>query len=215
MFGCNFLLVDGARIGSLIGSIKQVYSSQGKSLYLGKSKDELEDVGPFLFQIKESDELDFWFNKDGWGNSFGIYVNARVSFNELFNHCRKFLIVRTDDKNELYFRFYDPRVLRIFLPTCNSIQLKEFFGPIDFFILEDEDINYAIKFHLDSEKLVTNRVLLSDLNILVNSEPDNQNLNTDSKYLSKLENHHTIDRSENNNMETKNKVKKWNDFFFE
>jgi hypothetical protein len=38
----------------------------------------------------------------------------------------------------VYFRFYDPRVLRDFLPTCNMRQAPEMFGGIGSFWLEGE-----------------------------------------------------------------------------
>jgi hypothetical protein len=38
----------------------------------------------------------------------------------------------------MYFRFYDPRVLRIFLPTCDQDQLLTFFGRIRSFWTENE-----------------------------------------------------------------------------
>lgn len=55
----------------------------------------------------------------------------------IYKHLRKILVVTGDDGNEMYFRYYDPRVLRVFLPTCEPVQLREFFGPIDAFIAED------------------------------------------------------------------------------
>jgi hypothetical protein len=38
----------------------------------------------------------------------------------------------------MYFRFYDPRVLRSFLPTCTEPECAEFFGPIGRFVMEAE-----------------------------------------------------------------------------
>ncbi len=53
------------------------------------------------------------------------------------NQNRRFLRIKTDDGQQLYFRYYDPRVLSIFLPTCDASQLQEFFGPVNQFIIED------------------------------------------------------------------------------
>ena len=36
----------------------------------------------------------------------------------------------------VYFRFYDPRVLRVYLPTCSSSELKGVFGPVGRFVVE-------------------------------------------------------------------------------
>ncbi|MCF6281484.1 MAG: DUF4123 domain-containing protein [Candidatus Polarisedimenticolaceae bacterium] len=37
------------------------------------------------------------------------------------------------------FRFYDPRVLRLYLPTCTGNEAKQFFGPIPQIIVEAEN----------------------------------------------------------------------------
>lgn len=41
---------------------------------------------------------------------------------------KRFLWVRGPDSGRRYFRFYDPRVLRIYLQTCTRDQLQAFFG---------------------------------------------------------------------------------------
>ena len=63
----------------------------------------------------------------------------------------------------MYFRFYDPRVLRIFLPTCDAAQLKEFFGPVAHFICEDEDPAFGLVFSLEQGKLKTEKVPVKEL----------------------------------------------------
>ncbi len=57
----------------------------------------------------------------------------------------------------MYFRFYDPRVLRIFLPTCDRSQILEFFGPVKIFICEDEDPEHILLFSHQNGELVTDR----------------------------------------------------------
>jgi hypothetical protein len=76
----------------------------------------------------------------------------------LYKHFRKFLIVKTEEGDELYFRFYDPRVLRIFLPSCDKEQLKEFFGPVSYFVCEDEDPGTGLIFSLEKNVLKTEKV---------------------------------------------------------
>jgi len=43
------------------------------------------------------------------------------------------------ENKKVLFRFYDPRVLRVFLPTCTSKEVLEFFGPITRYVLEGEE----------------------------------------------------------------------------
>ncbi len=53
---------------------------------------------------------------------------------------------------------YDPLVLRLFLPTCDVAQLKEFFGPVQKFICGDEEPAFVLLFSFDGKRLVTERV---------------------------------------------------------
>jgi hypothetical protein len=129
-----------------------------KCLYQGKTELELAGVAPFLFSYTSNSEFKQWFEKFSIGNSWGVLFHSHLPFSEIYKHCRRFLIVKNDGEQEMYFRFYDPRVLRIFLPTCNRVQLKEFFGPINSFILEDEDPNTILQFTFDNIRLNCNRI---------------------------------------------------------
>src|SRR5919206_403386 len=57
------------------------------------------------------------------------------------------------DGTPLYFRYYDPRVLNVFLPTCSGAQLKEMFGPVDAFVAESEAGDAMTIYRLNGEQL--------------------------------------------------------------
>ncbi len=46
----------------------------------------------------------------------------------------------------LVFRFYDPRVLRAYLPTCTAEEIAQFFGPISHFAAESADGRQVITY---------------------------------------------------------------------
>ena len=56
---------------------------------------------------------------------------------------------------KLVFRYYDPRVLRAYLPTCFADELKTVYGGIECFYTESEDPNQLLEFRLDRGKLLT------------------------------------------------------------
>jgi hypothetical protein len=65
---------------------------------------------------------------------------SRRPLAEVRRHFRKLLYVKEEDtRKEMFFRFYDPRVLRAFLPSCTARQLDEIFGEIDVFVAEGEE----------------------------------------------------------------------------
>lgn len=61
-------------------------------------------------------------------------------------HLTTLLEVRSPDRKKLFFRYYDPRVLQVFLPTCDSAQLRQVFGPIDRFDMKAADSTQLVRF---------------------------------------------------------------------
>jgi hypothetical protein len=149
----TFTILDAARI---FGELDTAQKLQSKflSLYKGQSEELLSSVAPYLFQYQSGSEFSTWLMEKGWGNAWGVFITSKVSLEDLQSHFRKFLMVKTEDGKELYFRFYDPRVLRIFLPTCDDAQLREFFGPVDCYWLEDENPEMAVRFSFVNSKLM-------------------------------------------------------------
>jgi hypothetical protein len=142
----------------------QLRNKAHDSLYRGTSNEKLSGVAPYLFQFAHPTPFSNWFLKSGWGDSWGLMVKSSWPLPELHKHFRKFLMVQTEDGQELYFRFYDPRVLRIFLPTCDAVQIRELFGEaIDAFVMEDEDPAFALRFRHENGILKTERFPVADI----------------------------------------------------
>ncbi len=156
--GANFILLDAARMEDNIDKALE-FNKKGLSLFAGTKDKMLEVVSPYLFSYNNKSEMALWMDEKGWGNSWGVFILCYKEFDDLYKHFKKFILVKTEDGEEMYFRFYDPRVLRIFLPTCDSEQLKEFFGPVKAFLMEDENPEFAVVFMLsDSNELITNKI---------------------------------------------------------
>lgn len=132
-----FALIDLARSEShalqLSRQIERI-----DSLYRGAKGRELAEVAPCLLKIKgDNGSLSAFMTENGV-RSTAILVTASASFETLYRHFRQFLIVRLQNGKRAYFRYYDPRVLRVFLPTCTPEQLQSFFGPVRVFWLAEE-----------------------------------------------------------------------------
>jgi hypothetical protein len=143
-----FALLDAARdfvIPDLIRGSGEEY----QSLYEGPEGEELADFAPYLVRLPfQSPFLETLVQK-GWGNSWGIYLTCNQPFKEVRKHFRHFIKVKLEGQGEVYFRFYDPRVLRIFLPTCTPKESAEFFGPVSGFIVEAVEQMTLIRFTRD------------------------------------------------------------------
>jgi hypothetical protein len=104
--------------------------SAALSLYSGKAKTSLAHVAPYLAQL--TNEWAKWiFNElcdDPWG--YFLLAEKTCTHAHLRRHLRQFLIVRTPDSREVFFRFYDPRIVLPFLRSSTDAELVAFFGPI-------------------------------------------------------------------------------------
>ena len=141
----NHILLDGARMEQSLETAKKL-NPIFDSLYRGRSEEELDAVAPYLFSFPPNSDFSTWIFENGWGSSWGLIVSTKINFEDCWKHFRKFLIIKTEEGQELYFRFYDPRVLKVFLPTCDEQQIMEFFGPIEKFIVEGDNKESAIEF---------------------------------------------------------------------
>jgi hypothetical protein len=152
-----YSVLDAARSPEVLAHLRQL--DQGWAcLYRGELADSLGDVAPYLVQLDPAGKALAWVIEKGIGDSWGIILSSPAPFEALHHHFRKFLLVRDEEGRKLYFRFYDPRVLRVFLPSCTPEEAKEFFGPISRFFLEESGggicaFSLRSSGHLQLEKL--------------------------------------------------------------
>lgn len=132
-----FALLDAARDDHVLDLLRRS-NERYQSLYEGRPGKELDQWAPHLAELQKDSLLLVWLLHDGWGKSWGVYLTCSKPFAEIRRHFRQFLLVRTEDKQELYFRFYDPRVLRSFLPACARDEAASFWGPVSRYLLEGE-----------------------------------------------------------------------------
>lgn len=132
-----YAIFDSAR-GEQILPLLQESVEEYRSLYTGPQGEALSDVAPYLVRIPRGSGLLPALVHEGWGKSWGIYLTCPLSLMETRRHLRKFLMAEAEGiEGKLYFRFYDPRVLHGFLPTCSLEQRREFFGSISNFFYEE------------------------------------------------------------------------------
>jgi pSer/pThr/pTyr-binding forkhead associated (FHA) protein len=132
-----FALLDAARdrgVLSLLHSSKETY----QSLYEGAKGEDLASVAPYLVSCPKDCALLPKLIDTAWGESWGVYLTCAQPFAEVRKHLRRFLRVESNDGEKLYFRFYDPRVLRVYIPTCTPEERTEFFGPLSSYLVEGD-----------------------------------------------------------------------------
>lgn len=107
-------------------------------LYRGNAAAALADAAPYLVRLEHDAPFTEWLLENGWGNSWGVFLHTRVAIERLQAHFRRLVMARLPDGRVVFFRFYDPRVLRVYLPTCTAEEKETVFGPVDGFIFENE-----------------------------------------------------------------------------
>jgi hypothetical protein len=126
-------------------------------LYAGRLSRRLEQAAPHMIELLPG----HWFTdrllEEGWGRSWGVFVTIQDP-TILRRHLRRFLKVRDEAGRSLLFRFYDPRVLRVYLPTCRPDELAQVFGPIASYLTEGEGGSTLIEFRFRGDRLLTRTV---------------------------------------------------------
>ena len=157
----TFAVLDGASNPALLDWL---YRCQPKfeCLYTGELAPDMAEVAPYLVHLEEETEFADWLISKGWGNHWGVFAQAQGNLRAMRQHFRRFLTVYDETGKPLLFRYYDPRVLRVYLPTCNAEELAAVFGPVRSYILEGETPDTALRFEIASGALKTKSKVLKE-----------------------------------------------------
>jgi hypothetical protein len=132
-----WMILDGARTIEVFRMLLDCHLEY-TCLYSGPLSPDLEIAAPYLVQLDHGYRDTHRLIRQAWGNSWGIFFRSDTSLKKLKRHLREFLVVRDTSGNRLVFRYYDPRVLRVYLPTCVREELRTVYGPIECFWTESE-----------------------------------------------------------------------------
>lgn len=133
-----YTILDGASVPRLPQTMAE---SEVTSVCLlsGELDSDLALAAPYLVALDVAKNFTAWLIDQGWGQHWGVFVVSAADFRIMRQHMRSLLFVYSPDDVPLFFRFYDPRVLRVFLPTCAREELAHLFGPVDLYLMESSD----------------------------------------------------------------------------
>jgi len=133
-----YALLDAARDDRILELLRESVESH-QSLYEGQGGEPLDDVAPYLVgPMGPASKLLERLVLEGWGRRWGIFCTSAEPFHEVRRHWRRFLMVELEEGGKrVYFRFYDPGVLRVFLPICTNRQILELTASLDGLFFED------------------------------------------------------------------------------
>jgi hypothetical protein len=142
-----FALLDGASAPELRRKLWEE-EPECECLYRGDLEPDIAEVAPYLVRLERNSQFGEWVLEQGWGNHWGVFAWSASDLAVLRRHFRRFLIVHDPDGKPLYFRFYDPRVLRNYLPLCDAAELAELFGPVTAYLMEGQTPGALLRFEL-------------------------------------------------------------------
>ncbi len=152
-----FAVLDGASVPGLLPSLAE-HEPEYVCLYRGELAPDVAEVAPYLVRLEPETEFTWWLISEGWGKHWGIFASSPSDLRTLRHHFRTFLTVYDSEGKPMLFRYYDPRVLRTYLPTCNGGELATLFGPIQKYLVESEDAKAIIRFQVVDGQLKDKRL---------------------------------------------------------
>tara|TARA_R110001592_G_scaffold60775_4_gene185010 strand:+ start:165 stop:749 length:585 start_codon:yes stop_codon:yes gene_type:complete len=126
-----YAVVDGAQNYKLAVGSRDILGEPLRPLFV-KTPHFITKKGPYLVRIKCTNRypeyMKLWAEQLGTNTGMLFFSSAWPKL--VREHLRTIFKVFDDQGAMFYFRFYDPRVLRTYLPTCTVKECREFFGPI-------------------------------------------------------------------------------------
>jgi hypothetical protein len=140
-----YAVLDGASVPALLPRLAE-WKPEHCCLYRGELPADLKRAAPYLVRLTPDSPFTGWVLSEGWGKHWGIFAVSFADFLTLRKHFRTFLMVNGPDGKPFYFRYYDPRVLRTYLPTCNAAESELVFGPVTFYAAEAKADGTLLRF---------------------------------------------------------------------
>jgi hypothetical protein len=147
-----WMILDGARTVDVFRFLLECHLEYS-CLYSGPLTPDLEMAAPYLVQLDHGYRDTHRLIRRAWGNSWGVFLRTDASLKRLRRHLREFLTVRDTKGTRMVFRYYDPRVLQVYLPTCVTAELRTVFGPIECFWTESHDAAGMMEFSVENGQL--------------------------------------------------------------
>lgn len=121
-----YAILDGARDERIVPLLRASVEAH-QSLYEGVEGETMDLVAPYLVgPLAPGSALLRRLVLEGAGPGWGIFLASKLPFRELRRHFRRFLMVELEDSGErVYFRYYDPWVLRTIWPATTAQQRAE------------------------------------------------------------------------------------------
>lgn len=139
-----YVVIDAAKIKKLTNELIVVDKEKVQILFEGQEAIELEEVAPYLVELKKEDEFTKWVAKNVYGHNGAIFIKSRENIETLAQHLKPFIPVTREVEHEGklitqkgYFAYYDPRVFPNWIESEEQTIQSSFFSPLTKLYCED------------------------------------------------------------------------------
>lgn len=150
-----YAVADAARNRDMAFDARDRYGLTIRWLFSDNVSNNMADVAPYLIEVEFKSGRDGHGYLKQWsvqqGRSIGILLLTAADAGLTWRHLRQVFVVTDEARRSYYFRFYDPRVLRTFLPACSGAEAREFFGPIEQILVEGEPASRLLGCRLNGD----------------------------------------------------------------
>lgn len=133
-----------------------------RCLFDGQVGDDLSTVAPYLVRMTRYSDVWDWFAAEGFGKRWGLMIRTDMSLPRLKTHLKKFLRVKLEDGEKVYFKFYRPEHFAAYVPTFPPEDQSRILSRVECAFCEDEtDPDFLLSFKMNAEgELVSGRLPL-------------------------------------------------------
>ena len=144
-----FAVLDCAVDPRLYDHAARLEPQMSRCLFQGRLHPAVKQVSPHLVELTPDDPLTRLWRAEGWGAHWGVWISSGASLHQVWRRLRHFTqATLPSGEGPLLFRFWDPRVLRSFLPLVEPDQIGDWFEDLDAYLVEAPDGVGALQFEL-------------------------------------------------------------------
>ena len=136
-----YLLLDSCQIDNLQARVCELApGSRPHFLYLMTQYAELAFCGPLLVAVQAHSPLAQAFDAH-WQATAGIWLESDADEERLIKHLRSLIHVRVEGDVSVLFRYYDPRIARLWLQDLAAGERDRLMGPVSLIRLPEGDLH--------------------------------------------------------------------------